>query len=196
MKISLLTLAALVIAGSAVYLLRADIAPAQDGPSFTADGQLMRPENYREWIYLSSGLGMTYGSTSDAPPGGNPRFDNVFVNPSAYKSFLQTGTWPDQTIFVLEVRASESKGSINNGGHFQGDIVSISAEVKDVKRFPNKWAFFTLSRSSLKGALIPASAACYTCHPKNGAVDNTFVQFYPTLFEVAKRKGTLKVTAE
>ena len=32
-------------------------------------------------------------------------FDNVFVNPSAYKAFLETGTWPDQTILVLEVRA-------------------------------------------------------------------------------------------
>ena len=33
--------------------------------SYTADGQLMRPDNYREWIFLSSGLGMTY-STPDA----------------------------------------------------------------------------------------------------------------------------------
>ena len=30
-------------------------------PRYTADGQLTRPDNYREWIYLSSGLGMTYG---------------------------------------------------------------------------------------------------------------------------------------
>src|SRR5947209_5496918 len=30
-------------------------------------------------------------------------------------------------------------------------------------------------------------AACYACHRNNTAVDNTFVQFYPTLFEVAKR---------
>jgi hypothetical protein len=33
--------------------------PAQAPPDdlrFTGDGQLMRPDNYREWIYLSSGL--------------------------------------------------------------------------------------------------------------------------------------------
>jgi hypothetical protein len=32
--------------------------PAQAPPNdlrFTGDGQLMRPDNYREWIYLSSG---------------------------------------------------------------------------------------------------------------------------------------------
>jgi hypothetical protein len=28
------------------------------------------------------------------------------------------------------------------------------------------------------------------------AVDNTFAQFYPTLFEIAKRRGTLKAVAE
>ena len=34
--------------------------PAQQGPRFTTDGRLMRPDNYREWVFLSSGLGMTY----------------------------------------------------------------------------------------------------------------------------------------
>ncbi len=79
-------------------------------PRFTAEGQLMRPENYREWIFLSSGLGMTYGT---GEPRGEPRFDNVFVNREAFAGFLQTGTWPDKTIFILEVRDSGSHASIN-----------------------------------------------------------------------------------
>ncbi|HYU45886.1 MAG TPA: cytochrome P460, partial [Terriglobales bacterium] len=29
------------------------------------------------------------------------------------------------------------------------------------------------------------------CHEQHGAVDTTFVQFYPTLLEIAKKKGTL-----
>ena len=32
---------------------------------------------------------------------------------------------------------------------------------------------------------------CYSCHEQHGAVDTTFVQFYPTLIELAKQKGTL-----
>jgi hypothetical protein len=44
--------------------------------------------------------------------------------------------------------------------------------------------------------MIPATAVCYSCHKQNGAVDNTFVQFYPTLIEIAKRKGTFKGTGE
>jgi hypothetical protein len=46
-------------------------------------------------------------------------FANVFVNPEAYKGFLQTGTWPDKTMLVLEARMAGSKGSINKNGHFQ-----------------------------------------------------------------------------
>src|SRR5579872_1141159 len=85
-------------------------------PQFTKDGRLMRPENYREWIFLSSGLGMTYGPPTHED---NPRFDNVFVSPTAYRGFLATGVWPEKTIFILEVRDSSSKGSINQAGHFQ-----------------------------------------------------------------------------
>ena len=43
---------------------------------------------------------------------------------------------------------------------------------------------------------LPAAAGCFACHSKNAAVENTFVQFYPTLIPVAKAKGTLKTTPE
>jgi hypothetical protein len=149
------------------------------------------PADYREWVYLSSGLGMTYGPVTQELPTRAPAFDNVFVTRAAYKRFVETGTWPDKTMFVLEVRSSMSKGSINNGGHYQSDVLAVEAEVKDEARFPGKWAFFGFGKGAQSGKQIPASAACYSCHPTKGAVDNTFVQFYPTLLEVAKRKGTL-----
>ena len=30
---------------------------------------------------------------------------------------------------------------------------------------------------------------CYSCHEQHGAVDTTFVQFYPTLIDAAKQKA-------
>jgi hypothetical protein len=162
-------------------------------PQFTKDGRLMRPADYREWIFLSSGLGMTYGPSVE---GANPRFDNVFVNPPAYRAFLKTGVWPDKTMFVLEVRNSASKGSINQGGHFQSDVAQMSAEVKDSSRFKDKFEYFTLPASGEPGEMLPRSAGCFACHSKNAAVENTFVQFYPTLLPVAKAKGTLKAGQE
>src|ERR1700761_4911273 len=84
-------------------------AAPTNAPQFTTDNQLVRPANYREWVWLSSGLGMSYS----APASGQPTFDNVFVAPAAYRGFAETGKWPEQTVFVLEERESMSKGSIN-----------------------------------------------------------------------------------
>jgi hypothetical protein len=39
--------------------------------------------------------------------------------------------------------------------------------------------------------MVPHSEDCYACHSTHGAVDNTFVQFYPTLIELAARHKTL-----
>jgi len=162
-------------------------------PHYTADGQLTRPENYREWIYLSSGLGMSYGPNASTNPE-NPNFDNVFVTPAAYKSFQATGTWPDKTMFVLEVRSAATHGSINNGGHYQDQVTGVEVEVKDEKRFPKKWAFFGFGSTATSAKAFPDNVGCLACHSANGAVDNTFVQFYPTLAPIAKAKGTFKTT--
>lgn len=175
--------------------LRAQQAQA-DEPRFSRDDQLQRPENYREWIYLSSGLGMTY-SPSGAANATNPRFDNVFVTPQAYRAFLETGAWPDQTMFALEVRSSASNGSINKGGHYQDEIVGMEVHLKDSARFPaTKWAFFEFGTSGRTAKALPPDSNCQTCHSMNGAVDQTFVQFYPTLIPIAKAKGTFKQESE
>ena len=170
--------------------------PQPDEPRYTSDGQLVLPDNYREWIYLSSGLGMTYGIVESAANLiAGQRFDNVFVTPKAYRSFLQTGTWPDKTMFIMEVRSSSSKGSINKGGHYQEEVVLIEAHVKDQARFSTKWEFFGFSTARTAKPL-GATSSCQLCHSANGAVDGTFVQFYPTLSPIAKAKGTLKLQQE
>jgi cytochrome P460 len=157
-----------------IVVLAALAAAAGDGPQFTAGGELVRPDNYREWIYLSSGLGMSYSPSKGEA---SPKFDNVFVNPAAYRAFLRDGKWPDQTVLVLEVRESRTNDSINQAGRTQGDVLAIEAEVKD----SGKWTFYGFGKSAQSAKAIPAGANCYACHSQHGAVDNTFVQFYPTL---------------
>lgn len=150
--------------------------------------EMTLPANYREWVYLTSGFDMSYNP--QLAKTGHSMFDNVFVNPEAYKKFLETGTWPDKTVMVLEARMAEGKGSINQNGHYQGEVMAREVHVKDEARFPGKWAFFGFGDGK-KGKLIPTSEDCYSCHSAHGAVDTTFVQFYPTLLSVAKEKGTL-----
>lgn len=158
-------------------------------PTYTEDGRLLFPANYREWVYLTSGIDMSY--SPNAMVMDHSMFDNVFVNPDAYKAFLQTGTWPDKTMLVLEVRVAGSNASINKSGHYQtSDTMGREVHVKDESRFPGKWAFFGFETDS-PSKQVPKEASCYSCHEQHAAVDTTFVQFYPTLIELAKKKGTL-----
>lgn len=179
-------------------LLACGLALNAQEPRYTSAGELIRPTDYREWIFLTSGVGMTYGPAAAGVMPSHPAFDNVFVTPRAHRAFLATGQWPDKTMFALEIRSSTSHGSINKGGHFQTDIRAVEVAVKDESRFPDKWVYFGfngpdgLRRESV--APLPKSAGCYACHSANGAVDNTFVQFYPTMLEVAQKKGTLKAS--
>jgi hypothetical protein len=183
-----------ILRSSSITASTAQAPAGQDQPRFSADNELARPDNYREWIYLSSGIGMSYNATANAAGNSNPPFDNVFVTPSAYRAFLQTGTWPEKTMFVLELRRSASEGSINRAGRFQQELLGIEVEVKDSTRFPGKWGFYEFGRSAASAKPLATTASCYSCHAQNGAVDNTFVQFYPTLIDIARQKGTFGET--
>lgn len=162
----------------------------------TAEGKLVTPAGYRQWPLIGTGLGMAYGPLRQAP-NGRPPFTNVFVNPTSYRAFLQTGKWPDGSLFVLEVRESIPVGNSASGanGYFQGEITGIEAEVKDSRRFAGQWAFFNLGKGT-EGTQIATTASCYSCHAANAAVENTFVQFYPVLRDVASAKGTLRKVPE
>ena len=165
-------------------------AGSVDAPVYAANGDMRPPANYREWIYVSTGIDMSYSPKAGMQD--HSMFDNVFVNPAAYRSFLATGTWPDKTVLVLEARGAQTKGSINQRGRFQDtEIMGLEVHVKDEARFPGKWAFFDFDSPEKNGTLIPQGAPCYACHAAHGAVDTTFVQFYPTLMPIAKTKGTL-----
>jgi Cytochrome P460 len=181
-----------VIASAALAIwiaLPHDSIHADSGPSYTKDGEMRLPENYREWVYLTTGFDMAY--SPNAQPD-HHMFDNVFVNPEAWRAFRETGTWPDKTMLVLEVRGAVGKGSINQSGNFQDEsVMGVEVHVKDQSRFQGKWAFFGFRDRNTTAKMIPQTENCYSCHAEHGAVDTTFVQFYPTLMPVAKEKGTL-----
>jgi hypothetical protein len=156
-----------------------------DAPAYTAKGDLVMPVNYREWVFLTSGIDMSYTASSKPD---HSMFDNVFVNPASYKTFVATGTWPDKTTFILEVRGAENPVSINKRGHTQSpEVMGTEIHVKD----NGKWSFYDLPGGAKEANLIPPPASCYSCHQEHAAVDTTFVQFYPTLMPIAQQKNTL-----
>lgn len=181
-----------------IPLLAAGVCFGAAVPNYNEAGELQRPTDYREWVYLTSGVGMTYGPAAAMARDLPPFFDNVFVTREAYQGFKATGQWPDKTMFVLEIRYPQSHGSINKGGYFQTDIAAVEVALKDETKFPDKWAYFNFpTRGGVSAATakpLPKTAGCFTCHTTNGAVENTFVQFYPTLLEVAQTKKTVKAS--
>ena len=183
----------MLLMASAVAVLRARQAGGGGELRYVNGSSLALPSNYRELMWVSSNLGLVYEGEASRPDR-PPVFTNVFVNPSSYRAFLDSGKWPDKTIFILEFRASSAEGSFVTGGRFQGALLSVEAEVKDAK-FADGWAFYNFGGGAQGKTVtepIADATRCVDCHTKNTAVERTFVQFYPTLFEAARTHGTVK----
>jgi hypothetical protein len=168
------------------------VRPAFDPPS----ENLAVPADYRSWTYLTSGFQMGYGPAAvAAAAGGVSSYDTVFVDPAAHAAFEKTGVWPDRTMFVLEIRTAEHTGSIVTRGNYQTDLLGVEAEIKDA-RLPGGWGFFAFETDqhgpTRAAKRLPATTSCYGCHAANAAVENTFTQFYPTLFPIAQAHGTVR----
>ena len=162
----------------------ADVDPIR----YDADGRLLRP-SYREWVFLGAGLDMTYGSRAANAQPDHHMFTNVFVNPASYRAFAGSGRWPDRTIFVLEVRHTGTNRRPNRAGLFQAEAVDLEAHVIDASKGGSR--FYDFDGKSA-GSALAATSSCNSCHAEHGAVDNTFVQFYPDLLAVATAKGTIR----
>ena len=158
-------------------------ALAQDAaPRYTGDGELIRPEGYREWIFIGATLGMSY-QEGEAKPGPQ-EFHNLYINPAAYREYKTSGPFPEKTILVMERLTAGSRESINQRGHFEDKAVGIEVSLKDSSRFDEGWAYFNFSRpdgSSAASAKAFAKKDCWNCHSEHAATDNVFTQFYPIL---------------
>ncbi len=78
---------------------------------------------------------------------------------------MKSGAWPDKTIFILETRRADSKGSINQAGSYQdSSVMSLSAHVKDEKRFPGKWAFFGFGAEKTAKMIPPSRGLLFLPH--------------------------------
>ena len=188
----LVSAGAAILLALALALRAAPTAPAKPtqpkvaGARFSAEGELQRPADYRRWRFVTTGLGMSYGPAAKAAAlTGNVVFDNVFVQPQAYDAFLRDGVWPEGTMFVLEVRGSETQRPPNNRGYFQTQLHALEVSVKDSSRFKGGWAYFDFGRNA-SSAIPQPQSSCFACHEEHGAIDMTFVQFYPTLQEIIR----------
>ena len=184
--------AAVLLASFALLAAAPDEKEKSPRPQYDDKGQLVRPTDYREWMFLSAGFGMNYSPA----PGSHEMFTNVFVQRWAYNEFVNSGKWPEQSMFVIDERDAASRSSINQKGHYQTDLMGLAVEVKDSARNPDKWAYYGFDADGKTAGAMPKGNACWSCHDAHAAVEHTFVQFYPTLKVVAKKYGTYNESRE
>jgi hypothetical protein len=180
--------------GAGVVLLGSLAASAAAaGPAiFNDKGELLLPQNYREWVMV--GTQVTPNELNDGKaPFTETRI--VYIDPESYAHWKNTGEFPDGAMMVKElvsVGAREGPGSGN--GYFMGEYIGLEASVKDAKRFanePGNWAyyiFYVPDQPLVAAAMNFPTADCAACHQDNAEQDMVFTQFYPVL-RAAKGTG-------
>ncbi len=170
--------------GMAALLLGMQTRPAEVPYRFNAAGELIRPEGYREWIFVGTPL------TPDDMNRGNaafPEFHSVYIDPGSWEHWKRTGRFPDGTILMKELISVGSKAAASGKGYFMGDFIGLEATIKSEARFPDEpghWAYFSFTDQG--GPLLDTSAAfpaadCNACHDANADDDWVFTQYYPVL---------------
>src|SRR5207237_2443811 len=92
-------------------------APARSAAQFEGKHTLLRPEDYREWVFVGSSLGLRYEEGKKLPE--QLEYKNVYIDPAAYRAYKETGAFPQGTVLVLETAAGEEKKEPGLRGSFQ-----------------------------------------------------------------------------
>jgi hypothetical protein len=203
--------AATVIAGAAWTFTtgRSEEPPsAGSAPRYNMDGELLAPQGYRSWVFVGADLGLDYSQRNDESLDYSKKqaekdiesrpFHNVYIDRAAYDQFARTGTFPDNTVLVLELFEARRKDPkhIVTQGLYQGNRVALEVAVKDLSRpdgSKTPWAYYDFTgkpgpsgRGVRESAKAKPDGSCYDCHKQHADVDNVWVQFYPTLRDLRK----------
>ncbi|AKH36856.1 cytochrome P460 [Nitrosomonas communis] len=169
------------------------------GPAqFNDKGELLLPQNYREWVMVGTQVTPNELNEGKAP---FAEIRTVYIDPESYAHWKKTGEFRDGTMTVKElVSVGDRKGPGSGNGYFMGDYIGLEASVKDSKHFanePGNWGFYIFY---VPGTPLVAAAKnlptqeCAECHKTNAKDDLVFTQFYPVL-RAAKETGASGVLA-
>lgn len=157
---------------------------------FTDKGELVRPRDYRTWVFI--GAPLTPNDMNDGHAA-FPEFHNVYLDPGSYEQYKGTGDFRDGAVIVKELVSVGSKTAPSGKGYFEGEYLGVEAMVKSKEHFPKEpgqWGFFRFTDeeaaaqgklgSLKKVATVNKTAACASCHTA-GDQDYVFTQHYPVL---------------
>ena len=159
---------------------------AQNDAPFTinSDGELVRPTDYRSWVFVGTPLTPNDLNAGAAP---FPEFHTVYIDPVSYDVYRRTGRFRDGTILMKELISVGSKQAVSGAGYFMGEFIGLEATIKSSQHFPDEpgnWAYFSFTSDDgpLESVAAPINkVVCNACHQANAADDFVFTQYYPVL---------------
>ena len=83
-------------------------------PEYTSEGHLILPTGYRTWIFVGSSMGLSYFG-KEAPEGPGV-FHHIYIQPEAYRHYIEPGEFPDKTILDREHDSAGSEENNTPGG--------------------------------------------------------------------------------
>ena len=165
-------------AGAAAVAVQPD--ETLDIARVTAEGNLQKPADLENWVFLGASLGMGYnpGSFNAARPG---QFQVAMMEPTAYRYFVKTGRYAPGSMFLLSFYdADKQVRSINQNGFTQADLTNYEIHLIDPASKEGH-TFFMFGPDTAAGNPVAPGNACVRCHVQHGAFGGTFAQFYPTI---------------
>jgi hypothetical protein len=156
----------------------------REGPVFTSDGSLVRPEGVERWVLVGASLGMGYapaagagaaadgeratdgaasGNGSDTSPvalspagdRGADHFHNVHLDPASFDHYAETGEFPEGAMLAMVVHPAVRGAAPSRRGWVEGERSGLEVAVKDSRRFDGGWAYFDFTGGG--GRLRPAA---------------------------------------
>lgn len=167
------------------------------GPArFNGKGELLLPQNYREWVMVGTQVTPNELNNGKAP---FTETRIVYIDPQSYAHWKKTGEFRDGAMTVKELVSVGARAGPGSGnGYFMGEYIGLEASVKDAKRFakePGNWAyyiFYVPDQPLVAAAKNFPTKECAACHQGAAKQDMVFTQFYPVL-RAAKGTGVSSV---
>jgi hypothetical protein len=160
---------------------------------FNEQGEAALPKGYRSWVHVFTAWEPITTSILDEQTTGTPEFHNLYVEPTAYRAFMETGRWPEGTLMVKEFSFTSTDKDNCDGppayicgvwfgkGIFQHGFTGVGVMLKDSKRYPNEaggWAYFSYGHRQPPYAaysLLMPRRRCAQCHIDHAGADQDYV---------------------
>ncbi|MGR7483673.1 cytochrome P460 family protein [Klebsiella aerogenes] len=167
----------------------ADMAMASTTGNQIARAQFLQndtvklPTDFHHWVHVGtfvveSGINIFDNSKIVAP-----LFANTYIEPSAYRHYMETGKWADGSQIVKEFTAAQNGSNCDKVSHvcktslgnavYQESYTGFGYMIKDKKHFPKEagnWAYFTSGNvkppypETAKAEPLGKCAACHITH--------------------------------